>query len=40
MLVDYKLYMGEREARQREISELAEGRELEMANRIREVAEK
>ena len=40
MLVDYKLYMGERDNRQREIADLAEARELEIANRIREVAEK
>jgi hypothetical protein len=40
MLIDYRLYMNERDARQKEINELIEAREIEMANRIREVADK
>lgn len=40
MLTDYKLYMNERENRQKEISELMESKEMETANRIREVADK
>ena len=40
MLTDYKLYMSERDARQKEINELLEQRELEIANRIRDVADK
>lgn len=35
MLTDYKLYMSERDNRQKEISELVEQREIEIANRIR-----
>lgn len=40
MLTDYKLYMGERDCRQKEINELIEAREMEIANRIRDVADK
>lgn len=40
MLTDYKLYMSERDARQKEINELLEQREIEIANRIRDVADK
>jgi len=40
MLTDYKLYMSERDAREREINELYELKEIEVANRIREVADK
>lgn len=40
MLTDYKLYMGERDSRQKEINELIEAREMEIANRIRDVADK
>lgn len=40
MLNDYKLYMAERDSRQKEINELIEAREIEVANRIREVADK
>lgn len=40
MLTDYKLYMSERDNRQKEISELVEQREIEIANRIRDVADK
>ena len=40
MLTDYKLYMTERDAREKEISELYEAKQIEIANRIREVADK
>lgn len=40
MLTDYKLYMSERDNRQKEINELLEQREIEIANRIRDVADK
>ena len=40
MLTDYKLYMSERDARQKEINDLYELKEIEVANRIREVADK
>ena len=40
MLTDYKLYMSERDSRQREMCELVEQREIEIANRIRDVADK
>jgi hypothetical protein len=40
MLTDYKLYMSERDNRQKEIGELVEQREIEIANRIRDVADK
>ena len=35
MLTDYKLYMTERDAREKEISDLYEAKEIEIANRIR-----
>ena len=40
MLNDYKLYMSERDTRQKEINQLIEAREIQVANRIREVADK
>ena len=40
MLTDYKLYMGERDSRQKDINDLIEAREVEVANRIREFADK
>jgi hypothetical protein len=40
MLTDYKLYMSERDNRQREINDLYEAKEIEIANRIQEVADK
>lgn len=40
MLTDYKLYMSERDSRQRQINELFEAKQIEIANRIREVADK
>jgi hypothetical protein len=40
MLTDYKLYMSERDNREKEINELYELKEIEVANRIREVADK
>jgi hypothetical protein len=40
MLTDYKLYMSERDNRHKEIADLVEQREIEIANRIRDVADK
>ena len=40
MLTDYKLYMSERDTREKEINDLYELKEIEVANRIREVADK
>ena len=40
MLTDYKLYMSEGDNRQKEIADLVEQREIEIANGIRGVADK
>lgn len=40
MLTDYKLYMAERDSRQKDINDLIEAREVQVANRIRDVADK
>lgn len=40
MMTDFKFYMSERDSRQKQINELFEAKQIEIANRIRDVADK